>query len=107
MPRSGKTTPLLHENFEEFISFFGKNPYGKTERKDLGEDGRFRGFSRDFIKERDESLDIAWLKDESVNGSGNLPPPEVLAQEAMTELEGAMLELSDILEQLGIEEVTD
>ena len=107
MPRYGKTTPLLHEHFVEFISCFGKDPHGRTKRKDLGEKWRFREFSRDFVKDRDESLDIVWLKDESLNGSANLPSPEVLAQEAMIELEGAMIELRDILDQLGVEEVAE
>ena len=107
MPRLGKTSPLKPEHFEEFVKCFGNDPYGKAKRKDLGEEGRFRKFSRDFIRERDESLDIAWLKDDALNGSANLPAPEILAQEAMIELEGAMIELRDILEQLGVEEVED
>ena len=107
MPRLGKTSPLKSEHFEEFVKCFGDDAYGKAKRKDLGEEGRYRKFSRDFIRERDESLDIAWLKDEALNGSANLPAPEVLAQEAMIELEGAMIELRDILEQLGVEEVEE
>ncbi len=107
MPRLGKTSPLKPEHFEEFVKCFGNDPYGKAKRKDLGEEGRFRKFSRDFVRDCDESLDIAWLKDDALNGSANLPAPEILAQEAMIELECAMLELRDILDQLGVEELQE
>lgn len=107
MPRFGKTTPLTYEHFNEFIKCYGKDPYGKTKREDLSEEGRFKEFSREYIKDRAESLDISWLKDESLGDSANLPAPEVLAQEAMIELEGALTDLRDILDQLGVEEVTE
>jgi len=107
MPRFGKTTPLTYDHFKEFMMCFGKDPLGKAKRKDAGEDGRFRKFTRDYIKERGESLDIAWLKDESLEDAADLPEPEVLAQEAMDELEGALVDLQDILDQLGVEEVAE
>jgi hypothetical protein len=36
------------------------------------------------------SLDILWLKDESLDDSDNLPPPEVIAQEIVNDLEAAL-----------------
>lgn len=107
MPRFGKTTPLAYDHFTEFMACFGDDPYGKAKRKDLGEAGRFRMFDRKYIEERNESLDIAWLKDESLEDAANLPAPEVLAQEAMIELEGALTDLRDIMDQLGVEEVAE
>ncbi len=71
----------------------------------MGEEGRFRVFTREFIQERDESLDISWLRDESLEDAANLPEPDFLAREAMVELEGAMADLTDILLELGVEEV--
>ena len=70
-------------------------------------EGRFRRFTREWIAERGDSLDIAWLKDESDGGTDELPEPAALAQEAMGELEGAMEELRGILQELGedVEEV--
>ena len=38
------------------------------------------------------SLDIFWLKDESLEASDNLPDPDVIAQEIVEDL-GAALEL--------------
>jgi len=107
MPQYGKRTVLTGEHFAEFEAAFGKDPFGNPvslkKRKDTGETGRFRRFSREWIAERGDSLDIAWLKDESDTGTDDMPEPVVLAQEAMDELEGAMEELRGILEELGEE----
>jgi type I restriction enzyme M protein len=104
MPSFGKTTPLTKDHFTEFIDVFGTDPYGKADRKDLGEERRFRVFSKEFIQERDESLDISWLRDESLEDAANLPEPDFLAREAMNELEEAIGDLNDILFELGAEE---
>jgi type I restriction enzyme M protein len=60
-------------------------------------------FSRDFISKRDDSLDISWLKDESLQDSETLPEPEVLAKAAMTDLEGALADLNEIVALLEAE----
>jgi type I restriction enzyme M protein len=72
-------------------------------RKDTGEAGRFRRFTHDWVAEHGDSLDIAWLKDESDGATEELPEPTTLAQEAMDELEGALEELRGILLELGEE----
>ena len=36
------------------------------------------------------SLDIFWLKDDSLADSDNLPPPAVIAQEIMEDLQAAL-----------------
>lgn len=111
MPQFGKRTLLTREHFAEFETAFGKDPLGSpkslAKRKDTGEEGRFRRFTREWIAERGENLDIAWLKDENDGGSEVLPEPAVLAREAMMELEGAFEELRGLLAELGedIEEV--
>ena len=66
--------------------------------------GRFRRFTREWIAERGDSLDISWLKDESAGNGAALPEPAVLAEEAMGELVAAMEELRGILAELGEEE---
>jgi type I restriction enzyme M protein len=105
MPQFGKRTLLTREHFVEFEAAFGKDPLGSPEslakRKDTGEEGRFRKFTREWIAERGEGLDIAWLKDESDGATGDRPEPGALAREAMTELEGAFEELRGILAELG------
>ena len=52
MANFGKRTPLTLEHFKEFITAYGKDPYGKAKRKDQGETGRFRCFTREEIAKR-------------------------------------------------------
>ena len=107
MPQFGKRTVLTRAHFAEFEAAFGDDPLGGArnlvQRKDTGEPGRFRRFTRDWIAERGDSLDIAWLKDESEGTTDEQPEPAALAQEAMDELEGALDELRGILVELGEE----
>jgi type I restriction enzyme M protein len=104
MPQFGKRTPLTRGHFAEFEKSFGSKPEGTSKRQDTGEGGRFRKFSREQIRARGDSLDIAWLKDDSEAAAGELPPPEKLAQQAIAQLEGAMEELRAILAEFGAEE---
>ncbi len=111
MPQFGKRTALTREHFADFEKAFGKDPLGSpkslAKRKDTGETGRFRKFTREWIAERGENLDVAWLKDDSDGSGEELPEPAVLARAAMVELEGALVELRGILAELGedLEEV--
>ncbi len=104
MENFGKRTQLGEDHFKEFTDCYGDDPLGPAKRKDLGEESRFRCFTREWIRDnKDDSLDISWLRDESDGSSDTLPEPEVLAREAMSVLEGAMAALQDILAQLGID----
>jgi type I restriction enzyme M protein len=103
MAQFGKRTQLTREHFQEFEKVFGSDPLGGSKRKDTGESGRFREFTRDWIAGRGDSLDISWLKDQSGANGEVLLEPSALAREAMTELEGAMEELRGIMEELGEE----
>jgi type I restriction enzyme M protein len=107
MPQFGKRTLLTREHFAKFQAAFGDDPLGSanalSQRVDSGEQGRFRKFTRAWIAERGDSLDISWLKDESEESNGELPEPAMLAQEAIGELEAALGELRGILEELGEE----
>ncbi|HMN92213.1 MAG TPA: N-6 DNA methylase, partial [Hydrogenophaga sp.] len=101
-PKFGKRTPLTDAHFADFIAAYGDEPNGKATRQDQGEQGRFRRFCREWIaSEKGDSLDIAWLKDDSAEDAADLPEPAVLAREAMDELNGAMAELEAILAELG------
>ncbi|MEQ9368842.1 MAG: N-6 DNA methylase [Coleofasciculus chthonoplastes F3-SA18-01] len=106
-PQFGRRTSLKREHFAEFEAFFGDDPLGGSaslaQRTDTGEEGRFRRFSRDWIAERDDNLDISWLKDEREEENGELPEPAILAQEAISELEAAIAELQGIMQELGEE----
>jgi type I restriction enzyme M protein len=107
MSQFGKRTQLTLRHFAAFETAFGGDPLGSpaslAQRTDTGKQGRFRQFTRDWIAERGDKLDIAWLKDESNGLTDKLPEPATLAQEAMSELEAALEELRGILEELGEE----
>ncbi|MBP7666714.1 MAG: SAM-dependent DNA methyltransferase, partial [Burkholderiaceae bacterium] len=47
------------------------------------------------------SLDIFWLRDESLADSDNLPPPDVIAQEIVDDLEAALEQFRLIAGDLG------
>ncbi len=92
-----KERPLTAAHFAEFEACYGTDPNGRSDRSDLGVDGRFRKFHLSEIKERDHKLDITWLKDDSLEDANELPDPEVLVAEAITELEAVVDDLRDIL----------
>jgi len=99
-----KDRPLAAQHFVEFEKCYGKDPTGQSKRKDLGQEGRFRKFSIDDIKERDYKLDVIWLKDESLEDSDELPEPQDLAGEAITELEAVVDDLREIVALIEKEE---
>ena len=102
-----KDRPLTKGHFAEFEKAYGKDPNGQAKRTDGGETGRFRKFSRQAIKERGYKLDITWLKDDSLEDGDDLPDPQELATEAVTELEALVDDLREIIalveKQDGIE----
>ncbi|MEO0758547.1 MAG: N-6 DNA methylase [Cyanobacteria bacterium J06648_16] len=102
MPSFGKRTPLTREHFKEFEQCYGDDANGGSERTDKGEAGRWRCFSREFVAERNENLDISWLRDESLQSAEDLPEPDEIAAAIMEKLEVAMTEmqaLSALLEE--------
>jgi len=91
-----KTHPLRYEDLEDFIRCY--NPEKRFERQ---ETERFKAFTYDELMKRDKlSLDIFWLKDESLEDSENLPDPNVLAKEISENLETALEQFSSIYEDL-------
>ncbi|ADC64073.1 class I SAM-dependent DNA methyltransferase [Allochromatium vinosum] len=103
MPAFGKTRPLTVKDFEEFEAAFGNDPYGKAERTDQGESGRFRCFTREKIKERNDNLDIAWLRDENDDIEERLTEPEDIAAAIMGHLRAALEEIEGLTEEIEVE----
>ena len=65
-------------------------------------DGRWREYDYDELIARDKvSLDIFWLRDESLADTENLPPPGVIAAEIVEDLEAALEQMRLIAEDLG------
>lgn len=65
-------------------------------------DGRWRAFDYEELINRDKaSLDIFWLKDESLEESENLPEPDVIAREIAEDLQNALEQFQLIAGDLG------
>lgn len=94
MPSFGKRTPLTMTHFEPFVTAFGADPKGTSPRKDEGEEGRFRRFTREQIKARGDNLDISWLRDENADRVEDLPEPDELADTILERLSTAMTEIT-------------
>jgi type I restriction enzyme M protein len=85
------------------------NPANRHERKatwsEKKSDGRWRSYDYDELITRDKaSLDIFWLKDESLEDSANLPDPDIIAQEIVDDLEAALGQFRLIANDLGEKE---
>ncbi len=101
-----KDRPLTAEYFVEFEKCYGDDSNGRAKRKEgqspagrgyLGGD-RWRCFSLAEVEARGFKLDsFKWLKDDSLEDADELPPPEELATDAISELEGAVEELNAVL----------
>lgn len=91
-----KTNPLKISDLQDFIRCY--NPENRHERKKTE---CFKAYSYDELIQRDKvSLDIFWLKDESIEDSENLPDLEVLAQEIIENLGVALEQFSEIHDEL-------
>ena len=104
MPFFGKRTPLTHQHFVDFEKAYGSDSLGKSKRKDQGDEGRFRCFTREQIAARGDNLDISWLRDENATRTEDLLEPDEIAGQIMAKLRIAMEEmeaLSAILNSSG------
>jgi len=115
MPSFGKRTPFGKSHLEPFENVFGENSDGSSDRKEGEwsftegeqdiENSRWRCFSREWIADsKGDSLDISWIKDEDSVDAADLPDPDVLAGEAMSELTEALRELDGLMLALGADD---
>ncbi len=93
-----KTNTLTSADLKDFIDCY--NPANRHERT---ETERFKCFNYDELIQRDKtSLDIFWLKDDSLEDSANLPAPGILALDILENLQAATEQFSSIYEALDI-----
>ena len=75
-----KTNPLARAHLDDFVSCY----------------------RADDSTQRDKAnLHIFWLRDESLEDSEQLPPPDVIAEEIMEDLRAALAQLEEIAADLG------
>jgi type I restriction enzyme M protein len=91
-----KTNPLRYEDLQDFIKCY--NPQNRHDRK---ENERFKPFTYNELTQRDKAnLDIFWLKDESLEDTANLPPPDTIARDITENLQSALEQFNSITEDL-------
>lgn len=87
-----KQNMMTLKDLEDFITCY--NPSNRHERV---ETERFKKFSYDELIKRDNtSLDIFWLKDESLEDLENLPEPEILLAEITENLRNALEQFEEL-----------
>jgi type I restriction enzyme M protein len=93
-----KTRPLRREDLQDFIA-----AYHPANRHQRVESERFRYFDYDTLAARDKaSMDIFWLKDDSLDDLESLPAPDVLQQEIIEHLEAALAAFRDVAAALPL-----
>ena len=98
-----KTNPLTRAHLDDFVSC-----YHADNRAQRVESERFRRFTHDELTQRDKAnLDIFWLRDESLEDSENLPPPDRIAEDIMEDLRAALEQLEEIAADLGADTLAD
>jgi type I restriction enzyme M protein len=105
MPAFGKTRPLTIADFAAFEAAYGDDPNGGAPRTDEGPEGRFRRFAREEIAARNDSLDIAWLRDDSDAAEDDLSDPEDIAAAILGHLRAALAEVEAVDAELAGEEI--
>jgi type I restriction enzyme M protein len=98
-----KENPLRYADLEDFVACFKAENRGKREEAE-----RFKRFAYDELMARDKaSLDIFWLRDESLEDTDNMPSPAVIAAEIVEDLEAALAQFAEIATSLGGESEVD
>ena len=98
-----KTKRMTRGDLDDFVECYrpGDRHNRQATWSEDNPDGRWRSYSYDEIMARDKvSLDLFWLRDESLEDSANLPDPHILAQEIADDLHSALEQIQDILGDL-------
>ena len=111
MPTFGKRTPFTEEVFKDFIyAYTGGmsadmvvDEYDGSIDDELRakiKDERWQCYTREEIAEKNDTLDIGLIADNSVQSSDALGEPEDIIREAKDELNEILKQLDDILKEL-------
>jgi type I restriction enzyme M protein len=89
-----KKNPLKLDDLRDFIQNYrpeNRHRRQETYHAETNPEGRWRKFEYDEILARDKtSLDITWLKDQSLADLDNLPDPDELANDIIENLEAGL-----------------
>lgn len=99
-----KTKRMTRADLDEFVQCYNPGDHHKRKQtwsEKKNPEGRWRSYTYKEIAARDKcSLDLFWLRDESLEDSANLPDPHILAQEIADDLRSALGQIEDILGDL-------
>jgi type I restriction enzyme M protein len=99
-----KTNPLKRADLAEFEALYaprGNRQKRKATWSETRPDGRWRAYDYDEIVARDKcSLDLFWLRDESLLDADGLPAPGEIAAEIADDLRSALEQIEGILSDL-------
>lgn len=98
-----KARRMTRADLDEFVACYrpGERHKRRQTWSEKNPEGRWRAFSYEEIAARDKcSLDLFWLRDESLEDSASLPDPHILAQEIADDLRAALEQIEDILGDL-------
>lgn len=88
-----KKNPLRRDDLEDFVSSYLPG----CPRDEREESERWMPFTYDELLARDRvNLDIAWLRDESLEDADALPAPDVIAREIVEDLSAALAEFEAV-----------
>jgi type I restriction enzyme M protein len=99
-----KTNPLRREDLDEFVACYktGARHERTPTWSEKNPTGRWRAYEYGEIVARDKcSLDIFWLRDESLEASSNLPAPGVIAAEIVDDLRAALEQFEAVAADLA------
>jgi type I restriction enzyme M protein len=99
-----KQNTIQRSDFDEFVDLFkpGAMHKRKATWSESSPDGRWRSYEYGDLLKRDKlSLDLFWIKDDSLEDSASLPAPDLLAAEIVEDLQDALEQFTGIAAALG------
>jgi type I restriction enzyme M protein len=109
-----KRKPLRLDDLTEFMDLYKSGARHKrketwseeettTKGHTSGPNGRWRKYSHNDLTSRDKtSLDLFWLKDDSLTDLDNLPDPDILAEEIIDNIESGLANFRAVAAKLAI-----
>lgn len=94
MPSFGKTNPLKPDHFDDFIKAYTAEDRSKVK------DERWSVYTRQQIEERNNSLDLGLIRDESVLDYEDLSDPIEKGEEVVAQLEEAADLIMSVVKEL-------
>jgi type I restriction enzyme M protein len=99
-----KTNPLKRTDLDDFVAcYHAGNRHARVATwSEKNPEGRWRAYDYAEIAARDKcSLDVFWLKDESLEATKNLPPPDAIAAEIVEDLRAALEQFETVAGDLA------